>query len=67
MKKTTGMYDYDDDRPGRFEGYGHDYRSLYIGILLIVIVAGALLMDFISRNQSPESVNPMTPIQSIDP
>lgn len=48
------MYDYEGDRPGKWEGYGQDYRSLYVGILILVHVAGFILADLI-RNQSQQA------------
>ena len=49
--------DYYLDRPGRWEGYGQDFRSFYVAALILITVGVFLLADYIRHSQplSPQS------------
>ena len=50
------MYDYEGDKPDRWEGYGQDFRSFYVGVLVVVVTVIFLLADYVRHSASAREV-----------
>lgn len=51
------MYDYEGEKPGRWEDYGQDFRSFYVGILIVVVTGIFLLADYVRHSASAREVS----------